>query len=324
AITGDILWSAGPATGANATAAAADHPYVAVNSMIYAMPSDVAMIANFGGGVVRNRAYIGDTGGNVWRIDMNDIDVNNWTVTLLATIQDPSGLPGDPSGLRKFLFPPDVVHDLNGYDAVLIGSGDREHPFDLTVVNRYYMFKDYGIGTTPSNSGMDEGDLFDATDNCIQVCTGATQTAAINDLANASGWFITLGTGERNVGSSVTLNNVTFFNTNQSTEGFNIDNPGDPINVGGSCGSDLGVARQYQIRYDNAIAVVDQNVDGSLTEGDRVEIHPGGGYLPSPVPLTVIINGTVHEGVLSGTEVSDPPGTLLGARLRKYWYKEFE
>jgi type IV pilus assembly protein PilY1 len=30
---------------------------------------------------------------------------------------------------RKFLFPPDVVYGKE-YDAVLIGSGDREHPFN--------------------------------------------------------------------------------------------------------------------------------------------------------------------------------------------------
>ena len=41
-------------------------------------------------------------------------------------------------------------------------------------------------------------------------------------------------------------------------------------------------------------------------------------------PFTVTIDGQVHEGILSGTQVSDPPGTILGARLRKFWYKEFE
>src|SRR5690606_4908599 len=123
----------------------------------------------------------GDTGGNVWRIDMNSTDVTQWSVTRLASLADTSGLTGaadsDRSGLRKFQFPPDVVYHEDGYDAVLIGSGDREHPFDTSVVNRMYMLKDTGTGTTPvhgtgTTSGVDatfvEADLFDATSNCIQ------------------------------------------------------------------------------------------------------------------------------------------------------------
>ena len=45
----------------------------------------------------------------------------------------------------KFLFPPDLVFatDASGtYTAVLLGSGDREHPFDATVQNSFFMIKD--------------------------------------------------------------------------------------------------------------------------------------------------------------------------------------
>jgi len=46
---------------------------------------------------------------------------------------------------RKFLGAPDVV--LAGptdpaYDTILVGSGDREQPFDTTITNRFYMIKD--------------------------------------------------------------------------------------------------------------------------------------------------------------------------------------
>ena len=49
-----------------------------------------------------------------------------------------------------------------------------------------------------------------------------------------------------------------------------------------------------------------------------------GGYLPSPVPVVVEIDGQIHEGVISGVAVEDPPGSVLNARLRKFWYKEIE
>ena len=334
ALTGDIIWQAGPAAADPTTDPDVTHHFEEVSGMDYAIPSDVTVIAdrNSSGGTVRNRAYVGDTGGNLWRIDMEDADEDNWTVTKLASIADTSGLTGvlatsDQSGLRKLLFPPDVVYHDDGYDAVLIGSGDREHPFDDVVQNRMYMFKDSGIdttairgtGTDPGETTLEENDLFDATSNCIQdssACdsgAGETPTTALADLASADGWFITLGEGEKVVGNAVTLNNVTFFNTNQ---------PSDSAPT--SCTSDLGVARQYRVRFDDATAILDQNIDGSITGLDRAEEHPGGGYLPSPVPVVVEIDGQTHEGVISGVAVDQPPGSLLNARLRKFWFKEME
>jgi len=272
-------------------------------------------------GTVDNRAYVGDTGGNMWRIDMASADVDDWTVTKLAAVQDDSGLsdtPVDPSGLRKFLFPPDVVYSEEGYDAVLVGSGDREHPFDLAVTNRFYMFKDAGTGTTPDTADLEEDDLFDATSDCIQdedACTGAdTPTTALADLTGADGWYITLEEGEKVVGNAVTLNNVTFFNTNVPTSEAE----------DGNCNSDLGVARQYKVLFDTAEAFADQNNAGGVDALDRFTEHPGGGYLPSPVPVVVEIDGQVYEGVISGVAVDKPPGSLLNARLRKFWYKEME
>jgi Tfp pilus tip-associated adhesin PilY1 len=233
AATGNILWQAGPVGGNPGTG----HPYVEVPGMNFSIPSDVVTISDRSGSV-KNRAYAGDTGGNVWRIDFADANPVNWMVTRLASISSTSGLPTDNSGLRKFLFPPDVVYSPDGFDAVLLGSGDREHPFDTAVQNRFYMFKDIGIypgkpliGTTiytstgaiaaASNAPtLRESDLFDATSNCIQAaadCTGSgdeTDSAtAANALNSADGWYVSLDKGEKVVGNSVTLNNVTFFNT---------------------------------------------------------------------------------------------------------------
>ena len=328
AITGEILLQTGP-SGSNTGLST----YKVVSGMDCAIPSDLAIITDRSGSV-DNRAYVGDTCGNVWRLDLaspedgddtTDIDevidiLENSTVTKLASIAGSA-----PAGLRKFLFPPDVVYDdqtAPNFDAVLIGSGDREHPFDEVVVNRMYMFRDYGIGTSPdaASINIEEADLFDATTNCLQdadACLGsgdeldqATATAAFDD---GLGWFITLGEGEKLVGNAVTLNNITFFNTNQPS-----------ATSTGTCTSNLGIARQYQVRYNNATAFQDKNLDGSIDAADRSSIHPGGGYLPSPVPVVVEIDGNIYEGVLSGVKVDQPPGSALGARLRKFWFKEFE
>ena len=327
--SGDILWQAGPA----AANPSASHHFESVTGMDYAIASDVVVITDRNGSTP-NRAYAGDTGGNMWRVDMSDTSVSNWTVTKIADVADhttvKAGLDadGDPftnfPGLRKFLFPPDVVYSENGYDAILIGSGDREHPFDESITNRFYMFKDPSVGTSINGgfSTLDESDLFDSTSNCIQAATACSGTGdevdsstAVSALTTADGWYITLTPGEKVVGNAVTLNNTVFFNTNV---------PSSQAGASGSCESDLGEARQYKVNYDDATSIADQNIDGYTDASDRYTVHSGGGYLPSPVPVVVEINGEIHEGVISGVAVTQPPGSTLNTRLRKFWFKEME
>jgi len=380
AYTGALLWQAGrpsadPSVG---------KPYVEVPDMIYAIPSDITVIKT---GVYDDRAYVGDTGGNVWRIDMPDADSNSdgtadfldWTISKLADVvpdDDPACTPTCdpitiPDDLRKFEFAPDVVlGDADsqypyGYYAVLLGSGDREHPFDETVVNRFYMFKDrvnpsssttpligdYSYDDTGSNdltatnvSTLVEGNLFNATSDCIDdptACgtvadlvdttlvdlsadsstsslTGASSVTAAqaSTLATlASGWYINLNAGEKVTGNAVTLNKVTFFNTNQPSS----------TSATSDCSSDLGIARQYQVTFSNATAFEDKpGGEAGKDAQDRSQIHSGGGYLPAPVPLVVEIDGKIHEGVISGVSVGQPPGSVLNARLRKFWYREMD
>ena len=329
ALTGALIWSAS-GLGSGATKEVA--------GMNYAIPSDVTVIRNESGGST-NRAYVGDTGGNMWRIDFKSDgtlaspNLALTTVTKLASISDQS----TAAGRRKFLFPPDVVAQPEGFDAILIGSGDREHPFDTTVTNRFYMFKDKGTdtgavtGATACDPTITEGSianasctpdpiagLTDLTTNCLQdasACAGGeTQATVQNNLALGRGWYITLGTGEKVVGNAVSIGGTTFFNTNQP----------DDTAGGGTCGSNLGVARQYQVATADATATSDLNAVGGLTGADRSLIHAGGGYLPSPVHVVVMLGGKPVEAVISGIQVSTPAGATLSARLRKFWYKEVD
>jgi hypothetical protein len=340
ALTGALIWRAlGTGTASSTTAI--------VPGMDYAIPSDVTVIRNQGGGTT-NRAYVGDTGGNMWRIDFKPdpaLPAPNLalsTVTKLASIavQPTAANSFNKTGMRKFLFPPDVVGMTSPtFDAVLVGSGDREHPFDTTIVNRFYMFKDKGgdtgavTGATTCDPTITEGTqtaaaacspvttipgMTDVTSNCIQDATaclaGETQTGVSTKLGNDRGWFLTLLAGEKVVGNSISIAGTTFFNTNQpsATAG------------GGTCGSNLGVARQYQVASTDATATSDLNAVGGLTGADRSLIHSGGGYLPSPVHVVVMIDGKPVEAVISGVQVSTPSGATLSSRLRKYWYKEVD
>ncbi|HKA45909.1 MAG TPA: PilC/PilY family type IV pilus protein [Burkholderiales bacterium] len=318
AITGNLLWQAGPSP-----AGAAVNKTVA--TMTYSIPSDVAALDRNADGFV-DRLYVGDTGGNVWRVDVNDPSAANWTVNKLASVG--FAATASKNDRRKFLYHPDVVYgkDANGaYDAVLIGAGDREHPFNGfgdvahplsdVVTNRYYMFKDrdtgISYGASYTRTAITETNLYDATLNLIQDGTSAQKAAASASLVTAKGWYITLGTGEKVVGSSITLASTTFFNTNQ---------PSPP--APGVCASNLGIARQYGVNYKDATAMIDNDASGTLTGADRSKTHVGGGYPPTPVPVVVQLDGKQYQGVISGTDVQAPPGATLGARVRTYWYKK--
>ena len=299
ALTGNVIWQAGPApTGASAN--------VTVSGMTYSMASDPTILDRNADGFA-DRVYIPDTGGNVWRVDIGDASIANWTVNLLASV----GGSGT-AGARKFLYPPDVVYgsDANGpYDAVLIGSGDREHPFDTTVVNRFYMFKDRRTGLSGTGQAtITEADLFDASANALQNTSGATLTATKNALAGASGWMVTMAAGEKVIGGSVTVAGITYFNTNQPASQA----------AAGAC-SNLGTARAYAVSFADATASASPPVGQSYSAATRYNVVPGGGFLPSPVPVVVLINGKTVQGVISGTYVQTPPSAQLNWRYRKFW-----
>ncbi len=278
AFNGSLLWQAG------ASVSGATHN-LAVAGMDYSISSDVAVIdVNRDG--IQDTGYVGDNGGNVWRLNFNDTDPANWTVQKVAAVGAHSA-----TERRKFQYPPDVVfsNDAGGnYNAVLIGSGDREHPFDATVTNRFYLFKDRAAGTPIADT-----DVFDAT-----AATGS----------NSYGYKITMAAGEKVVSSAVTVSGITYFNTNQ---------PSDTAG-GGVCGSNLGVARQYSINYQDAVAA-NTTVSGTEVTA-RASIYPGGGYLPSPVPIVVSLNGKNYMGVVSGTSVQTPPTPALDVRSRTFWF----
>src|SRR5581483_8090695 len=257
AFNGSVVWQAGPSPSGAAN-------NVTVPGMTCSIPADVTAIDFDRNGTV-DFIYAGDTCANLWRIDVSDTTIGNWQVNKLASLSGTADT--DILNQRKFLFPADAVasSDLNGnFIAVLIGSGDRQHAFDTSIQDRFYMIKDRTVvGATPPATTSDS-QLFDAT-----------TTDGVNDF----GWKMSFGLGEKDVGGTVTLGGTTFFNTNQpsSTAG------------GGACGSNLGIARQYSIDFTDAGATADLNSSGFVTTADRSRIVAGGGFLPSPVPATVEI-----------------------------------
>lgn len=296
ALTGALIWQAGPGPAPTLPSGAV---YKTVTGMNYSVPADLMVIdSDKDASGYSDRVYAADTGGNIWRVNIDDANPSNWTVTQIAA------LGGSGVDARKFLYRPDVV-SMGTKDAILIGSGDREHPFDTTVQNRFYMFKDdHAINATMTSPIVDNNashnDLCDANATSLSTC-----------LANTSrkGWYLDLSAGEKVVGGAVTLGGTVFFGTNLPASAA----------TPGMCTSNLGEARLYEISYLTGAAVRDINNSGATTPADRYAIRPGGGYPPSPVPVVVEIGGKQYEAVISGTQLKTPVTPPRGQRFRTYW-----
>lgn len=306
AVTGDMLWQAGPGgTGSSCTG----NP-CRLAEMTYSIPADITLVdRDFDGSI--DRLYAADTGGNIWRVDLQPTgsgDVSTWQATHLAA------LGGSGTTRRKFFFPPDVVLTKT-YDVVLDITGDREHPLlthqSRSIVNRFYMIKDTKVGMSASGWTPVRDDTSSSADLVPTALFKATNTIPYD--GSLSGFYVTLaGAGEKGVNAPTTVGGLVYFGTNQ---------PIVPSTT--TCQANLGTARSYSVNF--------------LTGASRFSLLDGGGLVPSPVfgIVTVNVGGTERKLPFligggggsgadgkSGLGAQKPIIPLRNIRKRTYWYRE--
>lgn len=306
AITGNVLWQAGPGGGSNSCTG---NP-CKLAGMNYAIPADITLVDRDFDGLI-DRLYAADTGGNIWRVDLQPTssgNVSTWQATQLAS------LGGSGSTRRKFFFPPDVVLTKT-YDVVLDITGDREHPL-LTqqatgVVNRFYMIKDTKVGMSSTGWTAVHDDT-SSTANAVPTALFDVTAATPYD-GSLSGFYVTLaGAGEKGVNAPTTVGGQVYFGTNQPI-----------VPSSNVCQANLGTARSYAVNF--------------LTGASTFSVLDGGGLAPSPVfgIVTVKVGGADRElpfligggGGLgpdgkSGLGAQKPSIPLKMRRQRTYWYRE--
>ncbi|MGL5524335.1 MAG: pilus assembly protein [Aeromonas veronii] len=210
-----------------------------VAGMVYSMPGAVSVLDSDGDGV-SDRVYAGDTGGQIWRIDMKGIDKSKWTAIKFASLGN-AHLTGTAKKLeddRRFFTQPVLVRTINKgwkydgtnylyserpFDAVLIGSGDRNRPSsEATTQNVYVMLRDYNVNPTlfgatsepavPSTITLN--DLYDVTSDPF---TGLNEEQIVNTtkaLTSKLGWKFWLNeSGEKSMGAGLVLQGKLYFTT---------------------------------------------------------------------------------------------------------------
>lgn len=257
------------------------YSYAEDSEMKYSIPSDIAKVDTDGNGKI-DRLYVGDIGGRLWRFDIGDPDTTNWSAKIIFNAN-----PGS-SDHRKIFHPPEVTleNDEGNYEMVFLGTGDREHPKNTTVVNRLYAVKDKNF-----SSPFNENDLEDVTQDLLQdPSTPETQKNTIlNNLKAKKGWYIKLhdNQGEKCLSSPVAIYKVAYYTTFSPTSGSETD----PCFVG------EGTARMYALDYKTAIAVFnldDTNDLGGpvLSQSDRSTI------IGTAIPSSVIV--AINNGMATG------------------------
>jgi type IV pilus assembly protein PilY1 len=324
--TGALVWSAAFTSDAASCSGNSTRASCKVPGMKWSIPAEISFLDRDNNGLT-DRFYAADVGGNVWRVDLETTETSGgvvtlgtgitpdkWKISQLAVLGCAAGVCASGTTPRKFFYPPNVVSvgkvDAAGsYDAVMLGSGDREHPLvstapgsSHTVVNRFYVLKDTKVGKDATGSTViTEAGLVDAT-----------TTAYASTADKPSGFYSTLAAGEKTVNASTTTRGTTFFGTNQ---------PVAPSPT--SCKSNLGVAKGYAL--------------SPFTGKFDFTIYDGGGLPPSPIVGIVNIevgNKTVQKefcigcGGGAGGDGKSPLGAgdltkKVPKNLRRtYWYKK--
>jgi len=345
--TGALIFSISNAAnaGLGISASTAD---IKVPGMFYAIPSNITVFDSDGDGF-DDRLYVGDTAGNIWRVDLaSDIEVGatspegSTLVGQLASLSTAAVGTATPTNERRIFYRPSVsqVRDTafsnapeGEYDAITVSTGNRAHPLDLDVSNRLYVLRDTqilpmsgsvglatnypqtvavtaGVTTAQGSPILDNGsDLVNATTTAL---TGTTAEK------NALGWYIDFDTvgavADRTDGEKGLSATRVFFGTIFLTTYV----PAADDAIADVCSANEGTGRIFNFNILTSNAALDWDGSGgsTYTKADTVQTLGAGGIPPEVVPVYT------KDGVqiLAGPQLIDEAGKNLA--VETYWYNE--
>jgi len=296
-LTGDKVWSAGKA---------GDHDLV-LEDMEHSIPAPLRLI-DLNNDSFADRAYVGDMGGRVWRVDffqgeqLADLAQGGMIASLgAADLESPT-----PADVRRFYSQIDAVNVQaygNSFMALNIGSGYRAHPLDRAISEEFYSLRDFN-GLRPL--------LNEEYGNPIL----RTQLTDITELPNADieptdpGWRLRLdeSAGEKSLSSSLTSGGIVTFVTFA------------PGTSASACVATQGINTVYRVNLLSGDPVYRDDPEdpnspdpNNPSPGDRTEALAQGGIVPGPTCLT---DGTCCYGTKC-----DPP-TMPPMPTRSYWTQD--
>ena len=309
---------------------------ITVPDMNFSIPSIVRVFDSDSDGV-DDRLYVGDTGGQVWRVDLAALDLSGTYYstagkTVVGKLADISNST-TPTKQRRFFEPPSVIQvrdtqfsNESTYDYILMGIGYRPHPLNREVEDRFYAFRDFQTGANEmrddnANNISDRtegypqtsGNAFTNTD-LINVTTTVLDSSDATHRA-AAGWFYDFtqaGTvAEKVLSRAITLGGVVTFTTFSPEASLTPD----------PCGASPGQGTAYNFDILSAGAALDFDGDGSITPLDRTfELTSG---IPSGVVPVFTTEGVI--GIVGVEGGAKQLGKLADLPTeRGFWFEDAE
>ena len=318
-----------------------------VTDMIYPIPSDVAAFDSDGDNAT-DRIYVGDTGGQMWRFDLEpNRDTGVAGMKARAGILAKVSKTNAPADKRKFFYPPSIIQvrgtgsqSNQDYDLISVATGDRATPLSTAVLDRFYAFRDFSIaGLGPNdtnNDGLDDnytpipqdydgnptgtpavpavtaGNMLDFT-----TVNGPSELAVPADFTTSDGYYIRLefggaGTGEKGLAGPTTLAGKLFFSTFLP----------QGVVSGETCTLTEGLGILYGIDAVTGAAIYNwdqNNTSGTLGHKDRNFVL-GSGIPSNPVPIFFPEKVMLLVGIGGGATAVDPGINI--PRGRSYWFTQ--
>ncbi|MEM1153018.1 MAG: PilC/PilY family type IV pilus protein [Pseudomonadota bacterium] len=306
--TSELLWRAFGPGSEGTTLPLSNSSYVA--ELLHSIPSPLSIIDSNNNGI-DDRAYVGDSGGNIWRIDFSDRGdlatnvagdiTGHWQVSKLAA------LGGSGVSDRRFFHAPDVTltkDEAGDFVGIAILSGNRAAPLELNSVNYAYFIKDRRQGETAVNALITHTQL----QNVTQFC-GDTNDAECLGSELSSGWKMELTSlGEKGLSAPVIADGKLFFTSYVPAQQNQIK----------QCEPSVGSTRLYAIELLDASPAQTPMGRLRLASDEQAVRHRelGPGLLGDVVPFGP---GILIPGVVSKTSSLFP---LEGASIQRTYWRE--
>jgi type IV pilus assembly protein PilY1 len=346
--SGELLWKA---VGAGHTGGTSLPQYTHAG-MRHGIASPLAVLDTDGNGL-HDRAYVGDTGGNVWRLDLPEWDGETdarerWQVILLASLARP-----EAEGDRRFFHRPDLVfardtvnmagqgeppiYASRRYVGVAIASGNRAAPTGLEPWDFLYYLKD-GLDDAGTSSATHSSPLLhpqagtgssgrvlleisDCPHGDEADCQLHSQQAGVANLAN--GWALALsGPGEKGLSRPVTIDGTIYFTSYLP--------PASPDQAG--CESGVGGGRFYAIGLADGRPAHRSGASGTDSATAPRFIDLGVPAIAPALPVILARRPALIPGAAGGPDGDEemhlllPDGSLFAVpgrtRWKAYWREE--
>jgi len=157
-----------------------------------------------------------DTGGQLWRLVLNNGVIGNTTLAFSVSADDgeagKKGVIANTSAGRRFYHTPSVVTlDKESQLAISIGTGYHARPLNVDVNDRFYSIR---IPTSPVFKTIDLDDAMMRDVTPLVSKSDGEETVNLIQSGNKDGWYIRLtDSGEKVMSSATTQRGMIFFNT---------------------------------------------------------------------------------------------------------------